>query len=413
MSKHFFIVVILISTTIFSVSGQGSTYNGSYINSAPIVWSGISNKTISGLSISNSSGNCIELLNCSNITVQNCKFSHAKGEGLHIYNCTNIQIINCSFDSVASALYAGESTGIKFNYNDVKNVIGPMPRGQMCQFDHVTGGGNSISYNAGENISGQSNPEDEISLYNSNGLAADPILIESNWIRGGGPSNSGGGIMTGDNGGSYIVVRNNVLVNPGQYGIAIASGNNITIENNKVFSEQLPFSNVGIYAFNQYPSDCSSNTVINNTINFTYKDGRVNNLYTNGTCGSVTGWNQNPYDPDMDSSILPAQIIGRAKSSANSSGVTTGVTTSPSQDKKKMVKIYPNPAGDQLSIQLPEGIDNSTMTIYQLNGQRLLEENIGSNNALINTSTLTNGIYIIKVSSNGTLLESTRLIIQH
>ena len=212
-------------------------------------------------------------------------------------------------DSVSSGVNAGNSTGIKFEHNQVRNVLGPMPRGQMIQFDAVTGGGNSISYNIGENIAGQSFPEDEISLFKSNGLPNDPILIVGNWIRGGGPSNSGGGIMTGDAGGSYVIVKDNILVNPGQYGIAISSGTNITVQNNKVFSQQLPFSNVGIYAFNQYPSSCSTNTVTGNSINFTYKTGIINNTYTDGTCGTVTGWTNNTYDKTLNASILPQKII--------------------------------------------------------------------------------------------------------
>lgn len=55
---------------------------------------------------------------------------------------------------------------------------------------------------------------DAINLYKSNGIAGDPIQVIGNRIRGGGPSTSGGGIMTGDQGGSYILVSI-ILVNPG------------------------------------------------------------------------------------------------------------------------------------------------------------------------------------------------------
>ena len=215
-----------------------TTSTSIYKLSAPIVWNGISGQTISGIDIENAPGNSIELTNCKNITIQNSKIAHSKGIGIKLYNCTNITITNCFIDSVSSGVNACASTGIKFEHNQVRNVLGPMPRGQMIQFDAVTGGGNSISYNVGENIAGQSFPEDEISLYKSNGLPNDPIVIAGNRIRGGGPSNSGGGIMTGDAGGSYVIVKDNILVNPGQYGIAISSGTNITVQNNKVFSQK-------------------------------------------------------------------------------------------------------------------------------------------------------------------------------
>jgi len=34
----------------------------------------------------------------------------------------------------------------------------------------------------------------------------------------------GGGIMLGDGGGSNIVAKNNILVDPGQYGMAVSGG---------------------------------------------------------------------------------------------------------------------------------------------------------------------------------------------
>ena len=43
-----------------------------------------------------------------------------------------------------------------------------------------------------------------------------------------------------------ITVRNNILINPGKYGIAIVSGRNITVTRNRVFSRKFNGSNVGI-----------------------------------------------------------------------------------------------------------------------------------------------------------------------
>lgn len=222
-------------------------------------------------------------------------------------------MINCSIDSVSTGVYAVESTGIVVQYNDVKNVLGPFPRGQMVQFDGVYGGGNSISYNIVENIHGQSHAEDAINLYKSNGISVDPIRIIGNWIRGGGPSKSGGGIMVGDKGGSYILVQDNILVNPGQYGLTIASGHHIVVQNNKVFSKQLPWSNVGVTSFRQYEIDTYSNTIRNNEINFKDKNGNLNNTWRMGNMGIVIGWETNYYNPELDETILPKKIIGRCK----------------------------------------------------------------------------------------------------
>ncbi len=305
-------IILLFFLTSFSF-GQGSAYCGPYRFSKPIVWHNIHKRTISGKKITNSLGHCIQLSNCSDIIIQNCKLTHAKGQGINLYKCSNITVINCSIDSVATGIYAGACSQVKIKNNDVKNVFGPMPRGQMVQFDQVNGGDNCINYNAFENISGQSYPEDAISLFMSNGIEGNPIQVIGNWIRGGGPSTSGGGIMTGDKGGSYIIVQDNILVNPGQYGITIASGHHISIKKNKIFAEQKPFNSVGLSAYKQYPIDCYSDTVMNNEVNYKFKDGSPNNFLHKGDFGEVIGWGTNIYNPNLNSSILPPKIIGNCR----------------------------------------------------------------------------------------------------
>jgi hypothetical protein len=122
-----------------------------------------------------------------------------------------------------------------------------VPRGQFVQFDKVVGGENRISCNVGRNQPGQGTPEDAISLYKSHGAQNLPISVLYNLIIGGGPSDSGGGIMLGDDGGSYQLAKGNILIDPGQYGIGVASGNNMTIADNLVYARKQPFTNVGIY----------------------------------------------------------------------------------------------------------------------------------------------------------------------
>jgi hypothetical protein len=273
----------------------------------------LKNVVISNLQISNFVGHCIQLSNCSNIVIKNCNLGPSLGEGVYIYNCSNIAIIDCYMDSVESGIVADTCTGIKVLRNRVRNVQGPMPRGQMVQFGNVTGTGNQINFNIGENILGQSNPEDEISIYQSSGTVSDPIQVIGNWIRGGGPSTSGGGIMTGDEGGAYIIVSDNILVNPGQYGITIASGHDIIIKNNMIFGKQQDFSNVGLSAYRQYPIDTYSITIMNNEVNFTNKEGELNNFWNSDTCGTVNGWNTNKYNPNLSESILSKYITEKKR----------------------------------------------------------------------------------------------------
>lgn len=291
--------------------------NYPYVKSAAIYRNGLKNKAISYFEITNPTGPCIKLLNCSNITIRYCKLGPSKNEGVILYNCKNITIIYNTMEGISTGVYAVKSTGVRITYNDIKNVKGPFPRGQGVQFDEVNGIENIISFNTFENITGQSNPEDAISLYNSNGVQTEPIEVIGNRIRGGGPSNSGGGIMAGDNGGSYIFIEGNILVNPGQYGISVASGYQITISNNKIFSQKFPFSNVGLVAWNQYAHKSYSNTIENNEVNFTNMHGVLNNLWNAGNMGEVIGWNTNSYNLHLTDSILPLIIIGNAHKRAS------------------------------------------------------------------------------------------------
>jgi len=305
-----------ITNTIIPTITTTNKTSSPYSISDPIIWNGVSDKTISHLEISNLKGASIELINCKNIRIEYCKLGPSKGEGVTLYNCTNITVENCYMESISTGVSAVESFAIKVNYNDVKNVMGPFPRGQMVQFDEVTGSGSSISYNVCENIAGQSHPEDAISLFKSHGTANDPIKVIGNWIRGGGPSISGGGIILGDYGGSYINVENNILVDAGQYGIAITAGNNLTIKNNKIYSRKQSFTFWGLMSYIQYSNPTYSNTIMNNQVNFTNKDGVLRNLWDDGKAGEISGWSSNIYNSNLNATILPSIILGKAATKA-------------------------------------------------------------------------------------------------
>jgi len=218
----------------------GSTFCGPFEISEPVILSRMDNITISGLEITTAtaSGHCIQISDCNNIIIENCKLGSVIGSGIHILKSTNVTVRNCSISNVQRGVYALESSGISVTNNDVINVIGPAnPGGQMAQFDKVTGTGNEVNFNVAENFLGESDTEDIINMFKTTGTVDDPVQIKGNWIRGGGPSDSGGGILVGDGGGSYFVVEDNILVDPGQYGIAVPGGTNVQVLRNKIYGE--------------------------------------------------------------------------------------------------------------------------------------------------------------------------------
>lgn len=319
--------VILLGFAFHSSYGQGARYTGTYTKSNPIRYTGKSNFVIEGVEISSTNEDCIALYNCENVIIRNSKLGPSISKrGVYLYGCKNITIEDCTFENVQLGLIASTSQGVKFEHNDVKNVVGMLNGGfeigSMVQFIQVSGSGNSVSYNVCENIAGQSAPEDIINMFASHGTEKSPIVIKGNWIRGGGPSKTGGGINIGDYGGSYQIAEDNILVDVGQYGIGISGGKNMTLKNNKVYGKRQSFTNVGMVVTNWYEKEAgaSSNIVSeNNQINYTHADGYLNNWWIYERNFTVGGKSTNVYKSDLSASILPAKILGNGRGSGGSS----------------------------------------------------------------------------------------------
>lgn len=358
------IIIIIVGLALlcapFHVSfGQGSRYTGSYEKSSPITYNRMKDLVIEGLEFtSNTTTSCITLYDCENVIIKNCYFGPSElSRAIYLHNCKNVTIIDCTFKNVQTGLRADVSQEIKFEHNDVTNILGKMKgathNGNMVQFIGASGAGNSVSYNACENLPGESSTEDIINLYNSNGTPESPIIVKGNWIRGGGPSTSGGGINLGDGSGSYQIAEDNILVDPGQYGVGIAGGNNMTLRNNKIYAKKQSFTNVGIGAANWYPEKGQSYaiTVANNVVNYTNKEGKVNSWWFYQNVEPIAGKETNKYDATLTAAILPDVIIGRARSSAPPTDNNEGSTTLP-DDK---TETTPDPAPQDPE----ENVDNT------------------------------------------------------
>ncbi|HVW15938.1 MAG TPA: right-handed parallel beta-helix repeat-containing protein [Mucilaginibacter sp.] len=296
-----------------------------YKASAPIVLKNQSNVTISGDSISGGTGPCISLTNCTNVHITKCKLCNGttvNSVGIQLASCTNVTIDYCFITKVATGVYAQACPGgIVVSKNQFLNMMGPYPRGAYVQFNNVSGGGNRILDNKGENIAGQSNPEDGINLYKCNGLPNDQILVWGNLLRGGGPSTTGSGITVGDQGGSYELVENNILVNTGTDGMQVAGGTYITMSNNIICSTATSISHVGLGFGNYSGLPCHHITMTGNQIK--WMCGRASDLayYPKGTTvvekdasmqaglPTPTGWTTNILGANISPSVLPNTLI--------------------------------------------------------------------------------------------------------
>lgn len=267
------------------------------------------NFTIQGDSIDGGNHPCIRLTNCSNVHIIKNKLGNSTLVGIELINCSNILIDSNFVTRVSTGVYALDSKSIRVLSNQMLNMQGPFPKGAFVQFDNVSGALCRVCYNKFENILGQSYPEDAISMFKSNGLSNDPIAIVGNQIRGGGPSKTGGGIMLGDNGGSYQTAKDNTLVDPGQYGMAVSGGNNISIINNTIYGKSQSFTNVGLYYWNQSGLTSSNITISGNKVNFTSQKYGVNNTFIGQSDSTPNGWSTNILGANIGPYILPAKLI--------------------------------------------------------------------------------------------------------
>jgi hypothetical protein len=259
------------------------------LDSAPITQTGCKNLTIRGKTFkTGSAGVAVRLTDCQDVVIEDNVFELDSGIiAIQIQGGRNIVVRGNRFHKVRSGVYAINTTGgIQIECNTFRNIAGSKPRGQMVQFNKGTGAGNRIQDNSLVHDPGSGNPEDLINLYGSQGTADSPIQVLRNRLRGGGPSPSGGGIMAGDNGGGHVVIAENILVDPGQYGIGVPAGHHIEVRDNVVFAKQQSFTNVGIYVGLKgeidagFACDGPSISLKGNRVNWTNRNGIQNAFYT-------------------------------------------------------------------------------------------------------------------------------------
>jgi hypothetical protein len=262
----------------------------------------VHNRIYNDAIITNSKITTMTLTKCTNIIIRNCVIIDCAEEAISIIDCDNIEIINCHFENIRTAIRAINSRNIRITHCYCKNIQGINPRLQFAYFSNVSGGHiykciiiNEQMYSHVGNI---------IDIHMSNGTFDNPILIECNYINGcGNKSQASGAILLGNNGGSFQEARQNVIINPGQYGIGCSGGFNIKIANNKVFSKQMSFSNVGIYVWCQNSTILGNIDISKNQVKFVNNTGK-----SNGWLNGHTAHNIILHDNDWDAAYLNADM---------------------------------------------------------------------------------------------------------
>jgi hypothetical protein len=252
----------------------------------------------------------VRLKGCSDVVIENLTFKDLGPdvEAIHLDRCSNVTIRANDFARVAQAITAVDSTNIRVEWNRYEDILGPhervgLHRANFVQFDKVQGG--YIGNNKGRG----GDTEDIVSLHDSGGTAAEPLVVERNQFEGTNwTSQSGSGIALGDGGSAYSIARGNRLLNPGQVGIFIAGGTHNAIIDNVIYGEARPASNVGIYVWDQTDDPCSGHQVSGNRVQWLRADGAANASWNPGNCGEVAGWDDNDWNATLDPSTLHVEL---------------------------------------------------------------------------------------------------------
>lgn len=264
-----------------------TTYNGSTIV--------VENKSFTNLNVGVNNGDDVYVTGNVNITFKNCYFGTSIRKGISIENATGtIRIENCVFNANEAAVHVVTSTVVfQMENSQCVNPWGaPLCKGQFFQAASATMTNSYIRDCSMKSFRGLGSTEDWISFFNSGGTSSSRFMVEGNLLQGGGPSISGGGIMLGDHGGSYVTVQNNKLNDPGNYQIAASGGNNFIVQNNLAYSTNTGYSRIAMYAYGQQGFTCGSITWQSNGT-FIYN----NNYWYPGDgspaedCGTITGAN--------------------------------------------------------------------------------------------------------------------------
>lgn len=79
----------------------------------------------------------------------------------------------------------------------------------------------------------------------------------------------------------------------------------------------------------------------------------------------------------------------------------------------RKVNMYPNPtASGQITIDIPNELQNATVTVFDMTGKIVLEQKANSNKFQFPSSQLSNGTYVVKVSKGNNIVFTETLIVQ-
>jgi len=341
--------------------------------SGPVVINGQNGTVITGLKITSTTGDCVQIINSTNITIKESEIGPCNGRGISISGGSNNDVYDnyihventpsgccdtrdgiliengSAFDTIQGNVIAyGESnievqTGSNHDISVIGNFLlnprGPYPRGQNFQSWGTDGSHPNSNITVSNNYTSSSqdttkylyaeNQEDSINFGHTTG-----ITVQNNYVAGG-HSDSGCGIIA-DADANSANFSNNILSDTGQCGIGIANGTNQVVNGNKILNLNpvVGAGNTALYVWSTYTAyPCGPVTVSDNIADEIKEDGVTHSGFWNGGgCGTVTltnnTFNQAAYDIlyPMASTNPPPLIPVQPKNCVANSPYTTNTS---------------------------------------------------------------------------------------
>ena len=79
---------------------------------------------------------------------------------------------------------------------------------------------------------------------------------------------------------------------------------------------------------------------------------------------------------------------------------TLSVTLGIPENNLLSFEMYPNPASDVLTVQLPTGTEKAEVSVFDYTGRLVSSKTISSNDSTLDVQNISKGIYIIRVATN-------------
>ena len=137
-----------------------------------------------------------------------------------------------------------------------------------------------------------------------------------------------------------------------------------------------------------------------NTINFIIQHSANGNSFTNINTEKAIGSGANSYE-FTDNSPVNGINYYRLQSVDKDGSSSYSKVVSVNFGDKQTFSIIPNPAKDFASISFSKSVDKATIAVYNITGKQVITQSLnGSTNTYkLNTQTLKNGLYVIKVKT--------------